>query len=249
VLLLCLSTYDARVISTLMRESVMELGEKFVWGKTPWDLVSCPQCGSNEHLEVEEAAGEEGSYEHFDVFANCCGVQWGVFGLVMAALCSDKWHPEEEIMKTMDMSDKKVQAMLEEDKQIALARLRKKRNSDSMDCRQIMGALSYVVESYGWKVEWWDTGGGCWCIGLQPRDETKPHRILIGSKDGPFAEDDFDNGLARHGGPALPWDHFSVFVYDNPMMDEEIASVEVESLGELMDTVRDFVWDAGGTWK
>jgi hypothetical protein len=33
------------------------------------------------------------------------------------------------------------------------------------------------------------------------------------------------------------------------MMDEEIASVEVKSVGELMDTVRDFVWDAEGTWR
>ena len=57
---------------------------------TEWDWTSCPGCGKTDTLDVEEASG--GAYELFTVMSICCGVQWTVAGLEMAAACDPIWN-------------------------------------------------------------------------------------------------------------------------------------------------------------
>jgi hypothetical protein len=55
---------------------------------TGWDEASCPRCGDNECIEVED---QTGTHEFFTAWANCCSVQWCLFDLASAAKCDPAW--------------------------------------------------------------------------------------------------------------------------------------------------------------
>jgi len=55
---------------------------------TGWDEASCPRCGDNECIEVED---QTGTHEFFTAWANCCSIQWVLFDLASAAKCDPAW--------------------------------------------------------------------------------------------------------------------------------------------------------------
>ena len=113
--------------------------------------------------------------------------------------------------------------------------------TDPQSGKAITQMLNKAAAPKGFLVEWWETGGGCDCIGVTPEGgswserASGPHLLIspgneeVGADS--FGGDDWnhlrDSSIVTFGGPSgsLAWDEFGVGFYRCPLGEGEEESL------------------------